>query len=122
MRDGKLAAVVVRALCLCSILGAHAGSGSSTLGDPPIALTPFGEAVLAADAARDLGAPDMSVWIKTAQARCPPGQLVFLTNACGCNGACCACSAQAAFLDHCSCMCSPTPPSACNRGFSAGRR
>jgi hypothetical protein len=65
---------------------------------------------------------EMNRWTKTAQARCPPGQLVFLTNACGCNGACCACSGQTPYLDHCTCKCSATPPTACRNGFSAGRR
>jgi hypothetical protein len=122
MGYGKLAAIILVALCLCGTLAVDAGSGSSMSGETPVALTPFGEAVLAADAARDARVSDMSVWIKTAQARCPPGQLVFLTNACGCNGACCACSAQMPFLDHCSCQCQDKPPPSCNRGFSAGRR
>lgn len=88
-------------------------------GNSATVLAFYGEAV---DSARPVPSPDMSTWIKSAQARCPPGQLVFLTNACGCNGACCACSAQAPYLDHCSCRCVPTPPTTCNTGFSAGRR
>jgi hypothetical protein len=64
--------------------------------------------------------PAMSVLPRTAQARCPGGQLVFLSRACGCNGACCLCSRQAPYLNHCTCRCeaAPTP---CPQGHSAGR-
>jgi hypothetical protein len=57
---------------------------------------------------------------KAAQARCPGGQLVFLSRACGCNGACCLCSRQTPYLNHCTCRCEavPTP---CAQGHSAGR-
>jgi hypothetical protein len=57
---------------------------------------------------------------KAAQARCPGGQLVFLSRACGCNGACCLCSRQAPYLNHCTCRCEATP-SPCQQGHSAGR-
>jgi len=56
---------------------------------------------------------------QTAQFRCPGGQLVFLTRACGCNGACCACSGNQRYLNHCTCKCEATP-SACSKGHSAG--
>jgi len=65
---------------------------------------------------------DMSPWLQPVQARCPAGQLVFLTSACGCNGACCRCSAETPYLDHCTCRCSATPPSECRTGFSAARK
>lgn len=57
---------------------------------------------------------------KAAQARCPGGQLVFLSRACGCNGACCLCSRQTPYLNHCTCRCEATP-SPCAQGHSAGR-
>lgn len=57
---------------------------------------------------------------KVVQARCPGGQLVFLSRACGCNGACCLCSRQAPYLNHCTCRCEATP-SPCAQGHSAGR-
>ena len=63
---------------------------------------------------------DMSTLPKAAQARCPGGQLVFLSRACGCNGACCQCSRQAPYLNHCTCRCEATP-SPCAQGHSAGR-
>lgn len=64
--------------------------------------------------------PDMTPLPKMAQARCPGGQLVFLSRACGCNGACCLCSREAPYLNHCTCRCEqvPTP---CAQGHSAGR-
>lgn len=122
MRTGKLATLVLIALCLGGALWANAGSAEPKAIEGATALTAYAEAALANNAEAGTGSANMSAWIKTAQSRCPPGQLVFLTNACGCNGACCACSAQAAYLDHCSCRCSPNPPTTCNRGFSAGRR
>ena len=66
---------------------------------------------------------NMTPWSRTAQVRCPMGQLVFLTTECGCRGACCNCSANARYLNHCTCQCSPNPPSAgaCIKGFSVGR-
>jgi len=35
---------------------------------------------------------------RVAQARCPGGRLVFLSRACGCNGACCRCSRETPYL------------------------
>ena len=66
---------------------------------------------------------NMTPWSQTAQVRCPSGQLVFLTTECGCRGACCNCSANTRYLNHCSCQCSPNPPpaAACMKGFSVGR-
>lgn len=65
---------------------------------------------------------NMSTLPKTAQMRCPAGQLVFLSTACGCNGACCACSQGARYLNHCTCRCeqAPPPPASCRFGFSVG--
>jgi len=122
MRHGKLAAFTLIMLCLGGAIWAYAGAANSTVGEASVALTPFGEAVLSGDATAEAGSAEMSAWIKTAQARCPPGQLLFLTSACGCNGACCACSPQAPYLDHCSCKCSPTASTTCRIGISAGRR
>jgi hypothetical protein len=64
----------------------------------------------------------MSTLPQTAQMRCPAGQLVFLSAACGCNGACCACSLAQRYLNHCTCQCQQTPPpaGACRFGFSVG--
>ena len=56
---------------------------------------------------------------KMSQFRCPGGQLVFLTRACGCNGACCAYAANARYLNHCTCRCEAAP-SSCSKGHSAG--
>ena len=53
------------------------------------------------------------------QFRCPGGQLVFLTRACGCNGACCACAPNMRYLNHCTCRCEAVP-TACTKGHSAG--
>jgi len=53
------------------------------------------------------------------QFRCPGGQLVFLTRACGCNGACCACAPNVRYLNHCTCRCEAVP-TACTKGHSAG--
>ena len=65
---------------------------------------------------------NMSTLPKTAQMRCPAGQLVFLSTACGCNGACCACSQGARYLNPCTCRCeqAPPPPASCRFGFSVG--
>jgi hypothetical protein len=65
---------------------------------------------------------NMSTLPRTAQMRCPAGQLVFLSTACGCNGACCACSQGARYLNHCTCRCeqAPPPPASCRFGFSVG--
>jgi hypothetical protein len=65
---------------------------------------------------------NMSTLPKTAQMRCPAGQLVFLSAACGCNGACCACSLAQRYLNHCTCQCQQAPPpaGACRFGFSVG--
>jgi hypothetical protein len=70
--------------------------------------------------APDTTKPDMTPLPKTAQARCPGGQLVFLSRACGCNGACCLCSREAPYLNHCTCRCE-AQPSPCAQGHSAGR-
>jgi hypothetical protein len=89
---------------------------------------PVSAADVAAPASAEAGAPavrpngakrQMSPRVETAQFRCPGGQLVFLTRACGCNGACCACAANARYLNHCTCQCEavPTP---CTKGHSAG--
>ncbi len=51
---------------------------------------PSGPLYAAPDAAR----PHMTPLPRLAQGRCPGGQLVFLSRACGCNGACCLCSRQ----------------------------
>ncbi len=119
MRTGKLAAFVLVVLCLSSAMWGYSGSAEPKATEAGYVLTAYADTLTGkAEAAT----ANMSEWVKTAQSRCPPGQLVFLTNACGCNGACCACSAQAPYLDHCSCRCSPNPPTTCNRGFSAGRR
>lgn len=61
----------------------------------------------------------MSRLPKTAQFRCPGGQLVFLSRACGCNGACCACTGNARYLNHCTCRCEPAP-TPCAKGHSVG--
>ena len=51
--------------------------------------------------------PRMTPWNRSAQVRCPSGQIVFLTRECGCNnGACCKCSANERYLNHCDCKCS----------------
>src|SRR5262245_50249376 len=63
--------------------------------------------------------PHMTPLPREAQARCPGGQLVFLSRACGCNGACCLCSRENRFLNHCTCRCEATP-SPCVQGHSAG--
>jgi len=67
----------------------------------------------------DTATPRMTPMPRMAQGRCPGGQLVFLSRACGCNGACCLCSRQTPYLNHCTCRCEavPTP---CARGHSAG--
>lgn len=65
----------------------------------------------------------MSTLPQTAQMRCPAGQLLFLSSACGCNGACCAaCPQGARYLNHCTCRCEAAPPAAaaCRFGFSVG--
>ena len=64
----------------------------------------------AAPDARASPQQNMSTLPKTAQMRCPAGQLVFLSTACGCNGACCACSQGARYLNHCTCRCEQAPP------------
>ena len=84
---------------------------------PPVAAADTQIAALSAPgapAARS-GAPQQ----KMSQFRCPGGQLVFLTRACGCNGACCACSGNARYLNHCTCRCESAPTS-CSKGHSAG--
>jgi hypothetical protein len=100
-----------------------------------VALLPIGEAwgaetqvasLQEQGASGPIGAADKSRMTprpQTAQARCPSGQLVFLTTECGCRGACCNCAANARYLNHCSCQCSPNPPpaGACMKGFSVGR-
>jgi hypothetical protein len=75
------------------------------------------------DAASKTDKSRMTPWSRTAQVRCPSGQLVFLTTECGCRGACCNCAANARYLNHCTCQCSPNPPpaAACIKGFSVGR-
>lgn len=70
--------------------------------------------------APDTAKPNMTPLPKVAQARCPGGQLVFLSRACGCNGACCLCSRQTPYLNHCTCRCE-AQPSPCAQGHSAGR-
>src|SRR5262245_10631200 len=74
---------------------------------------------LSASAAPGTAVARMPPMPRLAQARCPGGQLVFLSRACGCNGACCLCSRQTPYLNHCTCRCEavPTP---CARGHSAG--
>lgn len=116
MRYARMALLVLVALCFGGTAWTYAGGETPVWRQGSVSLVSYGEAGGEALPA------NMSAWVKTAQARCPAGQLVFLTNACGCNGACCACSAQVPYLDHCSCRCSATPPTTCNRGFSAGRR
>ena len=69
--------------------------------------------------APDTAKPYMTPLPKAAQARCPGGQLVFLSRACGCNGACCLCSREARYLNHCTCRCEAVP-SPCAQGHSAG--
>jgi hypothetical protein len=64
--------------------------------------------------------PNLLRPLQSAQARCPGGQLVFLSRACGCNGACCLCSRQTPYLNHCTCRCE-AQPSPCAQGHSAGR-
>jgi hypothetical protein len=100
-----------------------------------VALLPIGQAFAAdvrlASLHEDAAAPQanrtekrsMTPWPRMAQVRCPMGQLVFLTTECGCKGACCNCSANARYLNHCTCQCSTNPPSAgaCIKGFSVGR-
>lgn len=116
----RMAAFIVALLCVGGTFWTHVGSAQSTRSEPAVVLAAYADTTMGEKA--EAKPPEMSAWIKSAQARCPPGQLVFLTNACGCNGACCACSAQAPYLDNCSCRCSATPPTTCNRGYSAGRR
>jgi hypothetical protein len=70
-------------------------------------------------AAPEAATPRMTPLPRMAQARCPGGQLVFLSRACGCNGACCLCSRQTPYLNHCTCRCEAVP-SPCARGHSAG--
>ena len=67
----------------------------------------------------DTARPHMTPLPRVAQARCPGGQLVFLSRACGCNGACCLCSRETPYLNHCTCRCEANP-SPCARGHSAG--
>ena len=69
--------------------------------------------------APDTAKPHMTPLPRVAQARCPGGQLVFLSRACGCNGACCLCSRETPYLNHCTCRCEANP-SPCARGHSAG--
>jgi hypothetical protein len=69
--------------------------------------------------APDNAKPHMTPLPRLAQARCPGGQLVFLSRACGCNGACCLCSRETPYLNHCTCRCEANP-SPCARGHSAG--
>lgn len=89
-------------------------------GEPQVASLQENGAVNRTDQANK---PIMTPWTRTAQARCPSGQLVFLTSECGCRGACCNCAANARYLNHCTCQCSPNPPppGACMKGFSIGR-
>ena len=70
-------------------------------------------------AAPDTVKPNMTPLPRMAQARCPGGQLVFLSRACGCNGACCLCSRERPYLNHCTCRCEESP-SPCAQGHSAG--
>src|SRR5262245_9150322 len=70
-------------------------------------------------AAPAVAKPHLTPLPRLAQGRCPGGQLVFLSRACGCNGACCLCSRQAPYLNHCTCRCEANP-SPCARGHSAG--
>jgi hypothetical protein len=70
-------------------------------------------------AAPDAAKPHMRPLPRLAQARCPGGRLVFLSRACGCNGACCRCSRETPYLNHCTCQCEANP-SPCARGHSAG--
>ena len=67
--------------------------------------------------------PRMTPWVRSAQARCPSGQVIFLTNECNCKGACCNCSGNERYWNHCTCKCSatPPPPGSCMKGFSVGR-
>ena len=67
----------------------------------------------------DTAKPHMTPLPQVAQARCPGGRLVFLSRACGCNGACCLCSRETPYLNHCTCRCEAVP-TACARGHSAG--
>jgi len=69
--------------------------------------------------APDAAKPHMTPLPQIAQARCPGGRLVFLSRACGCNGACCLCSRETPYLNHCTCRCEAVP-TACARGHSAG--
>jgi hypothetical protein len=92
---------------------AHAVSG----GDTPLSLASFGPVSVAPGAAVK---PNVLRPPQSAQARCPGGQLVFLSRACGCNGACCLCSRQTPYLNHCTCRCE-AQPSPCAQGHSAGR-
>lgn len=70
-------------------------------------------------AAPDAARPHMTPLPRLAQARCQGGRLVFLSRACGCNGACCRCSREMPYLNHCTCQCEANP-SPCARGHSAG--
>ena len=67
--------------------------------------------------------PRMTPWAREAQVRCPAGKIIFLTRECNCNGACCNCSADKKYWNHCTCECSASPPpaAACIKGFSVGR-
>ena len=67
----------------------------------------------------EAAAPRMTPLPRMAQGRCPGGQLVFLSRACGCNGACCLCSRETPYLNHCTCRCEANP-SPCAQGHSAG--
>ena len=75
--------------------------------------------VAAVGATPDAAKPHMTPLPQVAQARCPGGRLVFLSRACGCNGACCLCSRETPYLNHCTCRCEAVP-TACARGHSAG--
>jgi hypothetical protein len=111
-------ASVLLMLLAVLLLGPVQPTGPASAADPQLAAASGMRPLYAAPEA--VAKPDMTPLPKKAQARCPGGQLVFLSRACGCNGACCLCSREAPYLNHCTCRCEavPTP---CAQGHSAGR-
>ena len=105
------------ALLAMLVMGIAQLTDAASAADTPVpGLVGFGPLSILPDVVR----PNVLRPPQLAQARCPGGQLVFLSRACGCNGACCLCSRQTPYLNHCTCRCEAAP-SPCAQGHSAGR-
>jgi len=107
------------ALAMLVASAVHLADRASGAGLEIAALFKDGAAVSVLGAAKLAAPSQMTPLPQMAQARCPGGQLVFLSRACGCNGACCRCSRQTPYLNHCTCQCEAAP-TACAQGHSAG--